>query len=142
MSRPTTTLSRSFHSVLPAEEQFDTFGNEFFNDNSAPSAVAPPTNSANSSGVVDNRQSTMIRARDNYAARLAGLPAAEDNNNIEMDNASVSSAGTSIFHGQAIYYSLNMITPSNAPVNENPKELTLIDLSYWLTVNKKRQFIL
>ena len=103
MSRPTTTSSRLFHSVLPAEEQFDTFGKEFFDDNSAPSAVAPPTNSANSSGVVDNRQSTMIRAGD-YASRLSGLPAAKNigENNVEMDNASVSSAGTSIFHGQAM----------------------------------------
>ena len=90
MSRPTPTTSRSFHSVLRAEEQFDTFGDQFFNDNSAPSAVAPPTNSANSSGVVDNRQSTMIRARE-YASQLLKLPAADDTNNVEMDHASVSS---------------------------------------------------
>ena len=100
MSRPTPTTSRLFHSVLRAEEQFDTFGDEFFNDNSTPSAVAPPTNSANSSGAVDNRQSTMIRAGE-YASRILGLPSADGENNVEMDNASDSSAGTSIFHGQA-----------------------------------------
>ena len=104
MSRCQNKSSRSFHSVrADTKAQFDTldtFGDEFFKDDSVPSAVAPVINSANSSGADDHRQSTMIRAGE-YAAQLLKLPAADEANNVDMDNASVSSAGTSIFHGLA-----------------------------------------
>ena len=87
MSRCQPNSSRSFHYVrADTEAQFDTFGDDFFKDNSVPSAVALVVNSANSTGVDDYRQSTMIRAGE-YASQLLRLPTADEANNVEMDNA-------------------------------------------------------
>ena len=96
--------SRSFHSILPPQTgnsgQFNTFA-ELFHNSSVPSTIPPIIASANSSSATREVQHSTMKEQDEYVSQLLRIPDGDIGEHVDMDAASVSSTGTSIFDGQA-----------------------------------------